>query len=107
MHMPEPARAGTILRERSKRSVRLREWCQDATTLRRIHGYATVAWLILAIPAVAWWRHSVPFLVFVSVYANVTGHWSSWQASRVEVKQEEAMDAPTEVRPLGTATAGS
>jgi hypothetical protein len=49
----------------------------------------TFAWLALAAPAVLWWRESVPFLVFVSVYANVTGHWASWQASRVEVKQDE------------------
>jgi len=28
--------------------------------------------------------------VFVSIYANVAGHWSSWQAVKVEVKQEEA-----------------
>jgi hypothetical protein len=31
----------------------------------------------------------VPFLVFISVYAVVTGHWSTWQASRVEVRQED------------------
>jgi hypothetical protein len=81
-----------VLGVRRNRRERFRAWCQDATTLRRVHGYATLAWLALAVPAVLWWRHSVPFLVFVSVYANVTGHWSSWQASRVEVKQEEAME---------------
>jgi hypothetical protein len=45
----------------------------------------------MAIPAVLWWRDSLPFLVFVSVYANVAGHWSSWQASRIEVKAEEVV----------------
>ncbi len=60
--------------------------------LRGFHLVATYAWLALAIPAVLAWSHSVPFLVFVSVYANVVGHWSSYQAARVEVKQDEAID---------------
>ncbi|PYS90450.1 MAG: hypothetical protein DMF62_04625 [Acidobacteria bacterium] len=67
-----------------------REWCQAATTQRRIHGWATIVWLVIVIPGVLWWKYSIPFLVFVSIYANVAGHWSSWQAVKVEVKQEEA-----------------
>ena len=47
-------------------------------------------WLVIVIPGVLWWKYSIPFLVFVSIYANVAGHWSSWQAVKVEVKQEEA-----------------
>jgi len=35
---------------------------------------------------------SVIFVTFLSLYAIVTGHWSSWQASRVEVKQEQDAD---------------
>lgn len=58
--------------------------------LRAFHAFATVLWLLLAVPAVLLWKQSVPFLVFVSVYANVVGHFSSWQAARVEVKQDEA-----------------
>jgi hypothetical protein len=53
-------------------------------TLRNVHAALTVVWLILAVPAVLYWRDSVPFLVFVSVYANFVGHWSSWQAARAE-----------------------
>jgi len=41
------------------------------------------------VPGVVYWKNSIPFLVFVSIYANVAGHWSSWQATKVEVKQEE------------------
>ena len=65
-------------------------WCQDATRLKRFHGGMTWAWLMISIPAVLLWKQSVPFLVFVSVYANVVGHFSSWQAARVEVKQVTA-----------------
>jgi hypothetical protein len=38
------------------------------------------------IPSLIWWRESVPWLVIMSVWANVAGHWSSWQASRAERK---------------------
>lgn len=60
--------------------------------LRRFHGYATLLWILMIIPGVVSWRNSVPFLVFVSIYANVMGHWSSWQAARVEVKQDDEID---------------
>lgn len=53
-------------------------------SLRQIHAALTIIWLVLAVPAVVSWRDSVPFLVFVSVYANFVGHWSSWQAARAE-----------------------
>ena len=75
---------------------RFHNWCAAATTQRRVHGWATVAWLAIAAPAVLVWRDSVTFLVFVSVYSAVTGHWSSWQASRIEVKQEAAEESALE-----------
>jgi hypothetical protein len=56
----------------------------SAVALRRANGWLTLAWLLLSVPAVLLWRDSVPFLVFVSVYANVTGHLSAWQAARAE-----------------------
>jgi hypothetical protein len=54
----------------------------------RIHLFLTIAWLLFAIPVLATdLRNSVPLLVFISIYANVAGHWSSWQAARVEENQ--------------------
>ena len=52
--------------------------------LRAFHGWATAAWTALAIPSMLYWRNSVAYLVGLSVYAVITGHWSSWQAARVE-----------------------
>jgi hypothetical protein len=43
-----------------------------------------VAWALLVVPTLMFWRDSVPFLVFVSLYANFVGHFSSWQAARSE-----------------------
>lgn len=57
----------------------------------KLHAVLTICWLILAFPAVIWWRHSVPFLVGVSVYANFVGHWSSFEAAKAaqEIKEEQ------------------
>jgi len=44
----------------------------------------------MAIPSVLIWRQSVPYLVFVSVYALVVSHWSAWGAARAEKAQTES-----------------
>lgn len=37
-------------------------------------------------------QKSIPVLYLLSCYAIVTGHWSSWQAASVEVKQDEEVE---------------
>lgn len=56
----------------------------DASHLRRLHLVLMVIWALLAVPTLLFWTNSVPFLVFVSLYANFVGHFSSWQAARSE-----------------------
>jgi hypothetical protein len=62
---------------------------------------------LLFIPALLWWKQSVPFLVFVSVYANFVGHWAAWEAAKAkeeaeaemrtaEAREDEAEDAEEE-----------
>lgn len=65
---------------------------KSSRILRCFHLTATVAWLLFAIPVllVPGWKESVALLVFISIYANVAGHFSSWQAARVEVKQDKS-----------------
>lgn len=50
----------------------------------RLHFILTIIWGLLFFPAVVWWKDSVPFLVFVSVYANFVGHWASYEAAKAE-----------------------
>ena len=57
--------------------------------LRSFHLWATIAWFIFSIPAAITWGNSVLFVTWLSLYAIVVGHWSSWQAARVEVRQDE------------------
>jgi hypothetical protein len=35
------------------------------------------------------WLHSVAFVSALSLWGLVSGHWSAWQAARVEVRQEQ------------------
>jgi hypothetical protein len=55
-------------------------------TAQRLHFWLTLAWLVSAVPVVAikGLRESIPLLVFISIYANVAGHFSAWQAARAE-----------------------
>lgn len=62
----------------------------DPVFMRAVNGWLAVIWFAAAVPICIFLADSVPFLVFVSVYAVVTGHWSTWQAARVEVRQQEA-----------------
>jgi hypothetical protein len=65
----------------------------DARGMRILHGWLTVAWFVAAFPIMYFWSENIKFLVFISVYAVVTGHWSSWQAARVEEKQDQMESA--------------
>ena len=35
------------------------------------------------------WVHSVTYISALSLWALVSGHWSTWQAARVEVTQQQ------------------
>lgn len=65
--------------------------------MRRFNGWATVVWFVAAFPICIYLSESITFLVFVSVYAVVTGHLSAWAAARVEVKQDAQMEADPNV----------
>lgn len=66
------------------------ELVNDPVFLRKLHGWLTIGWLLFALPVllIKGWKESVALLVFISIYANVAGHFSGWQAARVEVRQK-------------------
>lgn len=51
-------------------------------TGRRIHMTLMLLWIVPGLPVSWWLRQSVPWLVFLSVYAIIVGHWSGWSAER-------------------------
>ena len=50
----------------------------------RLHLTTTLLWVMLMIPSLLWWRESVPWLVIMSVWANVAGSAASWQSAKAD-----------------------
>jgi hypothetical protein len=65
----------------------------DPVFMRKVNGWLTILWLAMIPLALATgWVKSVVFVSALSLWALVAGHWSAWQAARVEVRQEEEAD---------------
>jgi hypothetical protein len=61
----------------------------DPVFMRRVNGWLTIFWVaMIPISYVTHWLSSVVYVSALSLWALVAGHWSSWQAARVEVAQE-------------------
>jgi len=65
--------------------------------MRRINGWLTIFWIAMIPTAfLMGWLKSVTFVSALSLWALVSGHWSAWQAARVEVEQEREKKVDTE-----------
>jgi uncharacterized membrane protein len=61
----------------------------DPVFMRRVNGWFTVFWIaMIPVSFAMHWLSSVVYVSALSLWALVAGHWSSWQAARVEVQQE-------------------
>jgi hypothetical protein len=76
----------------------------DPIFMRRVNGWLTIFWIVMIPVSIATgWISSVTYVAALSLWALVSGHWSAWQASRVEVEQvkeaekREKEDVPGEV----------
>ncbi len=66
----------------------------DPTFMRRVNGWLTIFWLVMIPVSIATgWIHSVAYISALSLWALVSGHWSAWQAARVEVEQQREAEA--------------
>lgn len=72
--------------------------------MRRVNGWLTIFWIVMIpVSLVTHWVASVTYVSALSLWALVSGHWSAWQAARVEVRQEQELlerqgdDVPGEV----------
>ncbi|WP_394769749.1 hypothetical protein [Lacisediminihabitans sp.] len=62
----------------------------DPIFMRRVNGWLTLFWIaMIPVSLITHWVNSVVYVSALSLWALVSGHWSAWQAARVEVKQEE------------------
>jgi len=65
----------------------------DPVFMRRVNGWLTVFWIaMIPISIATGWISSVTYVAALSIWALVAGHWSTWQAARVEVTQREEAD---------------
>jgi hypothetical protein len=63
----------------------------DPVFMRRVNGWLTLFWIgMIPVSVLTGWIQSVEYVSALSLWALVSGHWSAWQAARVEVKQEES-----------------
>lgn len=68
----------------------------DPVFMRKVNGWLAVFWVAMIPVSIATgWVKSVTYVSALSLWALVSGHWSAWQAARVEVKQEQEQEPNT------------
>lgn len=61
---------------------------------KRVNGWLTLFWIVMIpVSIVTHWVNSVEYVAALSIYALITGHLSTWQSARVEVKQDKQDNA--------------
>ena len=66
----------------------------DPVFMRRVNGWLAVFWIVMIpVSLMLGWLQSVAYVSALSLWALVSGHWSAWQAARVEVEQQRASEA--------------
>ncbi|MEO6513102.1 MAG: hypothetical protein ABIR37_00290 [Candidatus Saccharimonadales bacterium] len=69
----------------------------DPVFMRRVNGWLTIFWIVMIpVSFTMHWLSSVVYVSALSLWALVSGHWSAWQASRVEVEQQKEEKKDTE-----------
>lgn len=65
----------------------------DPKFMRRLNGWLTLFWVaMIPVSYELGWLKSVVYVSALSLWALVAGHWSTWQAARVEVTQQKEME---------------
>jgi hypothetical protein len=69
--------------------------------MQRLNGWLTILWVgMIPVSIALSWLDSVRYVSALSLWALVSGHWSAYQAARVEVRQEEIVAAAEVRHPL-------
>lgn len=61
-------------------------------TDRQVHLVLLSVWAVLLIPTLIWWRDSILWVAFMSLYAIVTSHWGAYEAAKAKDIAEKALD---------------
>jgi hypothetical protein len=83
-------------KERTRMGVAKSLWASvqgDPVFMRRVNGWLTMFWLVMIpVSYEVGWLKSVVYVSALSLWALVSGHWSAWQAARVEVEQQRQVE---------------
>ena len=55
-----------------------------AKHIRTFHLVMILIWFLLLIPSVLFWKDSILWVIFLSIYANIVGHMSGYSGARAE-----------------------
>jgi hypothetical protein len=57
--------------------------------LSYIYFATTIIWALLLLPSLTSWKDSVPFLVFLSWYANFSTDLNNWMTARMKERTDD------------------
>lgn len=63
--------------------------------LRRFHIGAAIFWALMALPTILWFRGSILYVAFMSLYANLAAEMSAYQGARAEDSNNQETDVAT------------
>lgn len=72
----------------------MRAWLKDPKRMTVFHGWAAITWLVLSllttVAAIIFPDHPLlmAWVIFMSGYANTTGHWAAKQGAESEASDE-------------------
>ena len=68
-------------------------WLASPHLMKKLNGWFTIFWIIMIpVSIFTGWISSVQYVSALSLWALVSGHWSAWEAARVEVHQADDAD---------------
>lgn len=67
---------------------RFMRWVAQPSTMRTFQGWSTIIWFVAAFPICILLAESLPFVVFISVYAIVVSSLVGWMGARAEEKED-------------------
>jgi hypothetical protein len=61
-----------------------RETIKRANREAKTHLGLAFMWVALILPTLLFWSSSILWILMISIYANIVGHWSAYQAAHAE-----------------------
>ncbi len=50
----------------------------------KLHIVMAVVWILTAIPSLLWWKESLLWIIFISLYANIATHLGGYEAAKAK-----------------------